>query len=188
MQRITIDPGWADHLLWQNQQNNLAAQQWLRDTPPAYLPTVAELVAYRDDPAAAMTQLSEALGLEPSIQVQSTIEQLFNASETTAPVQRRNLYLQVVPDNMQSAIDAGFESVLTGAGFLDMIKTARYPAWWGPIRGLRDVSHMLGVELDAFQRSTWLPSVTKNLAAANISAAMTWVREQRARGGEVIPF
>ncbi|MFJ2751223.1 hypothetical protein [Streptomyces sp. NPDC087297] len=68
---------------------------------------------------------------------------------------------------------------------------AKYPWFWGPINGLKDVEYMLSVTLDVYMKSRWLPDYTKGLAAGNISEAMNWVREQRARqaatsGGEPV--
>jgi hypothetical protein len=214
IQRIAVNPGYMDYMQFKLQENLAATQTWVQKAPNAQLPTVAELLSYPTAPTSTVRSLESILGLPEAHVVQSSLEVILNAAEadTPAAVQLllspdppKRLHGPVkptqgpfqpvsgggggfwpVPENITTAIDSGLESVLTGGQFLELIKSGRYPWWWGPMRGLKDVSYMLTLELREFQKSSWLPQVTKELATTNISAAMSYVREQRARGGEKI--
>lgn len=89
-------------------------------------------------------------------------------------------------------VDDAMTQSLTGAMYLQWVRMARYPWWWGPITGgLAQVEQMLARDNADFQAS-WLPAVTKSIFSENISAAMNWVREQRAAhaartGGPPVP-
>lgn len=89
-------------------------------------------------------------------------------------------------------IDA-WKAAYTGVMYLEWVRNAKYPWWWGPItKGLEQVEQMLIFDNDFTQRSN-LPSVTKALYQSNISTAINWVREQRAAqaanaGGPPVPF
>ena len=60
------------------------------------------------------------------------------------------------------------------------IRSAHYPWWWGSITGgMSQVEQQLAFDWSHMQESN-LPAVTKSMFTANISRAMSWVREQRA--------
>ena len=76
-------------------------------------------------------------------------------------------------------VNEGFVAGITAAQYLTWIKTARYPRWWGPIRSLEDVEHMLNVTYRHYADSRSLPPNVRRLSR-NLATAMGWVREQRA--------
>ena len=101
----------------------------------------------------------------------------------------RNRLTQGIGD----AAGAGIEALYTASSYLNWVKTARYPWFWGPIRGLADVEHMLNATHHAYMSARHLTPYTKQLASDNLSKAMLWVREQRAQqaarsGGTPVPF
>ncbi|HEY9409240.1 MAG TPA: hypothetical protein VIP77_06635 [Jiangellaceae bacterium] len=89
-------------------------------------------------------------------------------------------------------IDDAMTQSLTGAMYLQWVRMARYPWWWGPIvGGLVQVEQMLARDNALFQASR-MPAVTKSIFESNISVAMNWSREQRAAyaartGGTPVP-
>lgn len=77
-------------------------------------------------------------------------------------------------------VNEGFVAGITAAQYLTWIKTGRYPTWWGPIRSLEDVEHMLNVTYSHYAASRSLPPNVREVAKWNLATAMGWVREQRA--------
>ncbi|MFD3543142.1 hypothetical protein ACFWUQ_27105 [Streptomyces sp. NPDC058662] len=96
-------------------------------------------------------------------------------------------------DGIGDAVGEGLTALYTASGYLNWVKTAQYPSFWGPIHGLADVEHMLNATYHAYMQARFLPPRTKQIAAENISKAMLWVREQRAwqasrTGGTPVAF
>lgn len=83
-------------------------------------------------------------------------------------------------ERLVGVMNDAFKAQLTAAAYLNWVRMAQYPWWWGPVSGgLEQVEALLANDLRVYQES-WLPPETKQIAASNISQAMNWVREQRA--------
>jgi hypothetical protein len=83
-------------------------------------------------------------------------------------------------DSVGGVVLEAWEAYYTGANYLDWVRMGQYPWWWGPITGgLSQVGQRLAFDWSHMQKSK-LPAYTKSIFTANISRAMTWVREQQA--------
>ena len=157
-------PWWAESLLQQGVDPDWVDSQTAR--------VGAGLADYRDVIAASQSAprvdpLTARLGARRTAEDEEQ-EQL--EIERTG---RQNSSLQRYMNGLNEAFGRGY----TLAGFENLIRHARYPWWWGKVRGYRDIARNIEWDIARTRKATNIPDGMKAVIIQNLSTAWGVARE-----------